>query len=177
MHSSDPAGGACRHAFDHERYVALVRPCLPEALAIARRILGSHDLAHDAVQDALVALWRQPELPDDLAAWLARTTLHRALAAARGERRRRRREECACGERPELVPEHDPALAAETDEEELRLAQALALLPREQREVFELRQREGLEYDAIARALSVPIGTVRSRLARARAELVQRVGA
>jgi RNA polymerase sigma-70 factor (ECF subfamily) len=170
----DPRG-ACRHAFDPVSYTHLVRPCLPEILAVARRVLRSHDLAMDAVQDALVALWLEPVLPPDLRGWLCRTVLHRALHAARGVRRRRRREDCACGNRPEVSPEEDPALLAEADEHELRLAQALALLPREQREVFDLRQHEGLEYGAIARELALPIGTVRSRLARARAELAQRL--
>jgi RNA polymerase sigma-70 factor (ECF subfamily) len=174
-HLADPGG--CRHAFDPVTYRDLVRPCLPEVVAVARRVLGSHDLAWDAVQDALVALWLEPALPDDLRAWLVRTVLNRALTAARGERRRRLREDCFCGNRPELAPDADPSLAAEAEEHELRLAQALALLPREQREVFELRQRRGMEYDAIARELRVPIGTVRSRLARARAELVHRVNA
>ena len=172
-----PSVGGCRHAFDPDTYRVLVRPLLPEVVAVARRVLPSGDLAWDAVQDALVALWTEPALPDDLRAWLVRTVLNRALTAARGERRRRVREDCACGERPELQPDADPALVAEAEEHALRLAQALALLPREQREVFELRQQRGLDYRDIARELALPIGTVRSRLARARAELVQRVGA
>ena len=52
-----------------------------------------------------------------------------------------------------------------------QLAVALAALPEEQRAVVALREWEGLEYDEIAAIEGVPVGTVRSRLARARAAL------
>jgi RNA polymerase sigma-70 factor (ECF subfamily) len=60
---------------------------------------------------------------------------------------------------------------------ELRdLEQAIALLPREQREVILLAGREGKRYDEIAATLGVPVGTVRSRLSRARARLRELMG-
>jgi RNA polymerase sigma-70 factor (ECF subfamily) len=166
---------SCRHAFDRAAYGRDVRPCLPDVLAVARRVLGSDDLAWDAVQEALIALWREPELPADLRGWLVRAALNRSLHASRSERRRRRHEACACGERPELQPELDPALAAEAAERERRLDLALGTLPCEQREVFLLRERESLDYAAIARRLAVPVGTVRSRLARARRGIAHRL--
>jgi RNA polymerase sigma-70 factor (ECF subfamily) len=171
-----PAPG-CRHAFDRAAYEERVRPHLPDVLALARRVLASDDLAWDAVQEALIALWHEPELPADLRGWLVRAALNRSLHASRSERRRRRHEACACGERPELHAELDPSLAAEAAERERLLDRALGALPCEQREVFVLRERESLDYEAIARRLAVPIGTVRSRLARARREIAHRLGA
>jgi RNA polymerase sigma-70 factor (ECF subfamily) len=171
---AEPA--SCRHAFDRTSYELFIRPSLPDVLAVARRVLGSDDLAWDAVQEALIALWHEPLLPADLRGWLVRAALHRSLHASRTERRRRRHEACACGERPELRPELDPALAAETAERQRRLERALGTLPCEQREVFLLRERESLDYAAIARRLALPIGTVRSRLARARRGIADRLG-
>ncbi len=57
-----------------------------------------------------------------------------------------------------------------------RLRSALARLPEEQRAVIALREWEGLEYEEIAAIEGVPVGTVRSRLARARAALRETLG-
>jgi RNA polymerase sigma-70 factor (ECF subfamily) len=58
-----------------------------------------------------------------------------------------------------------------------RLRAAMACLPEEQRLVLALREWEGLEYEEIAAIEAVPIGTVRSRLARARAALREALAA
>lgn len=59
---------------------------------IARRILGCDHLAEDAVQETLIALWRESESPAHLAAWLATAVLHRSLHLRRTLRRRARHE-------------------------------------------------------------------------------------
>lgn len=161
----------CRHAFDEATFERLLRPHLARALAAARRVCRDQDIARDAVQEALIDLWQAPSLPADPRGWLVRAAVHRALCAARGERRRARRERCACGRRPELSAELDPARLARESEDARVLERALESLPSEQRAVFLLRVRDGLEYAAIADALELPVGTVRSRLSRARREL------
>lgn len=174
-----PAGtptGDCRHAFDPESFELFIRPHVPRVLAAARRICADQDLARDALQEALIELWHRPELPTDVRAWLVRTVVHRALCAARGERRRRRRERCVCGVRPELTFQVDPAQLALESEQERLLDDALETLPREQREVYLLREREGLDYEQIASTLDLPLGTVRSRLSRARSRLARECG-
>jgi RNA polymerase sigma-70 factor (ECF subfamily) len=71
----------------------------------------------------------------------------------------------------------DPAeRAAETERNE-RLAEAFAELSREHQAVLTLRVVEDLPYHEIARTLGVPVGTVMSRLSRARAELRARLRA
>ena len=72
---------------------------------------------------------------------------------------------------------HDPSLesqpdhALETADEERRVQQALNRLSPEHRMVLIMKDMEGQKYEQMAEALQVPIGTVRSRLHRARSEL------
>ena len=56
------------------------------------------------------------------------------------------------------------------------LQRAIAALPVSYREVLVLREIEGLSYQEISHVMSIPIGTVMSRLARARSLLIQRIG-
>ena len=64
-----------------------------------------------------------------------------------------------------------PSERLEQEEQNQQLSDALGRLKEEQRSVLVLREMDGLDYDAIAEILDVPVGTVRSRLHRARAQL------
>jgi RNA polymerase sigma-70 factor (ECF subfamily) len=64
-----------------------------------------------------------------------------------------------------------PSHRLEQQEQNQRLSDALDRLKEEQRSVLVLREMDGLDYDAIAEILDVPVGTVRSRLHRARTQL------
>jgi DNA-directed RNA polymerase specialized sigma24 family protein len=88
------------------------RPFLGRLTVIARRILVDEDLARDAVQEAMVSLWRETEMPKDLRAWLARTVVHRSLHLARCRSRRRRHEERARFDHAEISHRDDPARSA-----------------------------------------------------------------
>lgn len=155
-----------------EPYVALLH-------RVAERILGSSDQADDVVQEALLTLWSTREAPDNLRGWLVRTVTHRSLHRRRSEQRRRfwearaaeswraQGEACAlCG------PEHD----AESRELRRDLERALDELSDDQRLVVAMRAFAGLEYAEIAGRLELPVGTVRSRLNRARRALRERLG-
>ncbi|MFY3744588.1 RNA polymerase sigma factor [Anaeromyxobacter sp. Red801] len=143
-----------------------------------RRLARNAADADDLVQETLVrALERQEELRDParLRGWLG--TLQRSihLNAVRGLRPRL--EVLEGGRAAEATPD-----AAPTAEEALLaralgdgLAAALAALPPEWREALWLREVEELSYQEIARAQGCPVGTVRSRLARARRELAGRL--
>ena len=141
---------------------------LPAARAIATRLLCCTHLADDAVQEALVALWRETPQPANARAWLMRAVILRCRQLRRSLRRRRHHEhvanaDChlhACCDNPLHV-----AIAHEVGE---RFRQALDTLPEAQRDAFELYERTGLDYAGIADKLNLPIGTVRSRLHRAR---------
>lgn len=167
---SAPRDCTCDDAFRN-----LLEPHLPALHAIARGIVTSHDLACDAVQETLFTLWLQEEAPIDLRGWLVRTTVHKCLHVLRRADRRDRHEELAAIERDAMCPLCDPSLPAEESELRKRLNVAIDALSDELRTTFLLRSETGLEYQEIATALSIPIGTVRSRLKRARESLAQRL--
>ncbi len=155
---------------DPESFEDLIRPHLSAVRATARTILGDDDAASDAVQEALITLWQAGEVPEHLRRWLLRTVVHRSLHARRSRIRRRHWEDhggaavLAC------------ALCDPERELEIRdlidcLDRALTALPRQHREILVLRELEGLEYREISDLLGVPVGTVRSRLNRARAQI------
>ena len=74
-----------------------------------------------------------------------------------------------------LRADADPAAHAERGELEAALQRAITELPEERRVVVVLRDFEGLSYEEIAAALDLPLGTVRSRLHRARTDLKEKL--
>jgi len=151
-------------------------PHLDRARAAARAVLGCDHLAEDAVQEALLALFHHRDVPPDLRGWFVRTVVHRARHLRRTLQRRRRHEDGAA-QRCDHHPDCDnPLHHACAHELAARVADVVADLPAPQREVYELHERSGLDYEGLAARLAWPIGTVRSRLHRARATVAERVG-
>jgi RNA polymerase sigma-70 factor (ECF subfamily) len=148
-----------------------IEPEISRLHGIARRFLGSDDLAWDAVQDALVCLCDEPVEPRDVRGWLVRTVVHKSLHHARALARRRHHEEVAARFRAQFAAGDEPD--GELDLALLRecVENAIAALPPRLREAARLREIEQLGYGAIAQRLALPLGTVRSRLSRARALL------
>ncbi len=142
-------------------------PHLARAHTAARAVLGCDHLADDAVQEALLVWWRLPAPPPDPCGWFVRTVVHRARHMRRTLSRRRRHEDAAarCDHHPDC---DNPLHHACAHELANRVAAAIERLPAEQRAVFELHDRTGLDYAGLAHRLAVPEGTVRSRLHRAR---------
>lgn len=150
------------------------RACLSRA---ARRILGCPDAAHDAVQEALITLWLYPPAHEHERAWLLRTVVHRSLHERRTQLRRKRWEGAAVEAALDDCPLCAPQRQLERREIAALLAEALGELPEAYRSPFVLREVEGWDYTRIASALAIPLGTVRSRLNRARATLRAHVSA
>jgi RNA polymerase sigma-70 factor (ECF subfamily) len=140
-------------------------------LATATAILRCEHHAWDAVQETLLALWQEPQLPPNLRAWLLRTVSYRSLQLQRCCNRRRRREAAVACCRAECNCREDPASVLNRRELRSLFEDACAYLPQDLREVFVLREVEQLDYQAIARRMHIPVGTVRSRLSRCRAVL------
>ena len=141
---------------------------IPRLRRYARALAGDRSAADDLVQDTLERglsrfhLWRQGS---DLRAWLF-TIMHNIFVNQARSRARRYHESI------ETDPEADALRAPEPDWLELRdIASALARLPQEQRAVVLLVGLEQFTYDEAAQVLGVPIGTVMSRLSRARERL------
>jgi RNA polymerase sigma factor (sigma-70 family) len=143
------------------------------AHAAARRLLGCDHLAADAVQEALVALWREREPPPDVRGWLVRAVVFRARHLRRTLARRHKHEHGAAVHCELHAGCDNPLHHAYAHELGNRLDAALAALPPEQSTAFQLYVDTGLDYRGIAQRLALPIGTVRSRLHRARAALQQ----
>jgi RNA polymerase sigma-70 factor (ECF subfamily) len=137
----------------------------------ALRMSGSTATAEEITQETFVAFLEQSERYDaaqsPLAAWLlgiARNRVRKAYAAAEPWD--------PIDDSPIPTPEHDP-LAALTHAERLAAVRAaVQALPPAFREVVVLIEFEELSYEDTAAALGIPMGTVRSRLHRARALLM-----
>lgn len=162
---------------DAHRFKALVEPHLDVLHRLARRLTRTRADAEELAQEALVrAFEKRASLrdPEKVRGWI--------LATARNLHRNRVRDEkphlvILDGDRPGEESEPRGDLEREILHRHLpdELLLALRALPEEQATAIWLREVEGLSYDEIAAATEVPIGTVRSRLARARAGLLERL--
>ncbi|MER6434597.1 RNA polymerase sigma factor [Streptomyces sp900105245] len=146
----------------------------------AFRLTGDWSAAEDVMALTFLEAWRLRESVDleggSLRPWL----LGIATNTARNIRRAARRHEAALGRLPreEAVPDFAEELVGRIDDtERLKTVQsALGRLRRAEREVLALCVWSGLDYATAAEALGIPVGTVRSRLSRARTKLVNLVG-
>ena len=146
------------------------------------RVLGSSDDARDAAQDAFVQAFQKLKTFRGNSAfysWLFRIALN---AAATQRRRTRTRPTSidsmreSSGRTPvDPHPEAAPSHSMERAERQKAVQAALAALPAEFRIPLVLKEVDGLKYQEIAEIVGCPIGTVRSRIHRARAELRQRL--
>ncbi len=155
-------------------FEALALPHLDAAYNLARWLTRSPVDAEDVVQDAMLRAFRSFDQVrgSDVRPWLM--AIVRNGCRDRGRRPHQRREVPlplgAPG--PELVFEGpDPETQALRASEARRLRATIATLPDDFREVLILREMEDLSYREIAEVVGAPIGTVMSRLARARALL------
>jgi RNA polymerase sigma-70 factor, ECF subfamily len=143
------------------------------------RVLGSAEDARDAVQDALVQAFVKLDTFRGSSAfytWLYRIALNTAMSHARRKRPMRSLDDERVEHGREPV-DAQPAPEARLDlsERATQVRRALAELSVEYREVIVLREMDGCKYEEIAEILELPVGTVRSRLFRARMELRDRL--
>lgn len=160
-----------------------VLPHLDAAHNLARWLVGDPSFAQDVVQEAVLRAldYFGTYRGGDARSWLlriVRNTAHTLLAARQRGRAASLDDTGVDGEAPALEvadPGPDPEAALAQREGLARLDQALAALPVELRECLVLRELEGFSYRDIARVTETPIGTVMSRLWRARRVLLQRL--
>jgi RNA polymerase sigma factor (sigma-70 family) len=147
---------------DAERMVELI----PRLRRYARALVGDRAGADDLVQDTLERAWAKLHLyraGSDLRAWLF-TVMHNVHV---NKVRASRLVDPLDDEMPELAQrasQGDALLVRDLD-------RSIALLPSEQRAVLLLVTLEEMSYEDVARTLGIPIGTVMSRLSRAREKL------
>lgn len=137
---------------------------IPSLRRFARALVRERDKADDVVHDCLVralSKWQSFRPGTNLRAWLMAILHHTFISDVR-----RRRPQ---GEEPENWDMIPVAAPDETVRLQLRdLERGLAQLPREQRTTLLLVVIEGMSYEQAAEVTGVPVGTIRSRLARAR---------
>ena len=157
---------------DHDALEALLRSVHDRMAAVARRMLRDPGDAADCTQEAMIRVVRGLAGFDGRSSFS--TWCHRIVATTALDELRRR------GRRPVTVPETDrEPLSTESTPEQasldaLALADidsALARLPEEFRQAVVLSDVADLDYPTIAEMLEVPVGTVKSRVARGRAQL------
>ncbi len=151
--------------------VARHRPALREA---ARRLTGSRDEAEDLVQDAVTrawTFWHRFETGSNARAWLHRILVNTFINAYRKQRRERELFHLAAEESRREARTAVEYRGAQSDGVGDEVGWALAALPAEFRAVVELVDLSDLSYREVATELGCPIGTVMSRLHRARKHL------
>lgn len=173
MADSQARAGALRWAFPRRDFERSVRDELPTLYRVARRMVRSPEEAEDLVQQCLVKAFRAWDRFDGshLRSWLIRilrnecASRHRSLAAQSQEAEL---EETSAIEGP-FWDEVTWRVDAE------HVMRELDRLPEEYRTTLQLCDVEQFSYEEAAQAMAIPIGTVRSRLFRARAILRQRL--
>ena len=146
---------------DRDAFAALVQMTSDRMYALAARILRDGDLAEDALQSALITVWRQlPTLrdPDRFEAWERRLLVHACYAEARRQR--------TWAVNVRVLPIDGPAAPDDylSIDDRDTLDRAFRRLTVEQRAVFVLHHHQGLHLTEVADTLGIPAGTARSRL-------------
>jgi RNA polymerase sigma-70 factor, ECF subfamily len=152
------------------QYEQWVRAFAPELYRFAYRLSGNHQIAEDLVQETFVEAWRslaKQRQPDKARAWFFQILRYRYAHFIRD-----RRHDLQAAP---LMETHDPPQPGQPLSEVLgqreALQQALDVLTPEIRETFLLVFMEGFKCREVAQELHLPLGTVLSRLSRARAVL------
>jgi RNA polymerase sigma-70 factor (ECF subfamily) len=140
------------------------------AFGLALKILRDEGEAEDVVHDAFVAIVQRVDQyhPErgTVAAWLVTTVRNLALDRTRRKTRRAQIVEAELRHEPTEAPK-DPERALYSERERDRVRRAMSSLPEAQRETLEIAFFEGLSYPEIAARENVPLGTIKSRAARA----------
>jgi RNA polymerase sigma-70 factor (ECF subfamily) len=147
----------------------------------ALRILGDEDIAQDAAQEAFISAFRSIHTfrGGSFKAWLLRTVTNACYDELRRQKRRPTtplEPETNDGEEMDSPrwladPSMTPAEQSEADELEHAIQHCLDTLPADFRTVVVLADIQGMDYSEVATAARVPLGTIKSRLARARLRL------
>ncbi len=162
------------------RFEVQVLPHLDAAYRFARWVARSPDDADDVVQEAILRAYRGFDAlrGSDVKAWLLTIVRNCHLTALQQQQRRALvplpEEHDAQDGHALIATTPDPESASICRDEERTLERLMAGLPDDYREVLILREIEDMDYREIAAVTNVPLGTVMSRLTRARAALKKR---
>jgi len=180
LNDDQPLLEACR-AGQTQAFGELVRRYQDRLYPTILRLTGSAEDAQDLLQDAFLrAFEKLGRFHGDSSfyTWLYRIAVNLAIS---GRRRKRttlrlsgtRRDEPI--DPPDPSEGSDPTLPLERAERNATIQKALSALAPDHRAVVVLKEFDGLRYEEVAAVLGIPVGTVRSRLHRARCELREKL--
>ena len=161
------------HALSEAKLREWMQKAGPRLISLSASICRDRHMAEEVVQEAFVKLWRKPPDAGEVAftSWLRRVVTNMSINALQRTKR------------PGPLPEFstDPAMQSprrsgsnsDVDESLERVDAAIGRLDEPKRAILALRAYEQLSYEEIARHLDIPVGTVMSRLNRARAALFE----
>jgi RNA polymerase sigma factor (sigma-70 family) len=168
---------------ERARFEHVVVPHLQDAYAMARWLAGSASDAEDIVQEACMRAYRGISgfRGDNPRAWVMTIVRNTAFTWLKKHRdpsliSMENFEDHGEGRNLEVMDPATPELALIERADAARLESAIAGLPPLFRETLVLRELQGFNYRAIGEITGVPIGTVMSRLARARRQLTVALG-
>ncbi len=155
---------------EQQAFAPLVRKYQRQLYAAVRRLVRQHEDADDLVQECFVRAYQhlhEFDLNRSFYPWLYRIGINLAISFMR------KRKWHSAVDSVDIFPtaEGNPAAISETQEFYQALENAIARLPAEQRSILLLRTREDMSYQEMSEILGIEIGTVMSRLARAREKL------
>lgn len=160
---------------DFEQLCRLLLPGIQRHLLVLTR--GDLTDADDLQQEVLVALYQS--LPrfrfeSSVRTWASRLTHHIAVGQMRSWIRRRRREDKHHRWETPLKSPEDPVAEVESAAQVAQVHRVLGQLDERDRSLIHLRELEGLSLEELAQVFQVPVGTIKSRLSRAKQALARR---
>ena len=171
---------------DLDAFAELVRRYQDELVNFVAKFTGSPDDAEDIAQEAFLKAYTRLESFESRAkfkTWLFRIATNHCIDRAR--KSARRPAHCSLDQAREdsrplvetLAAEREPLDELRTKELQLEVRKAIVQLPEKLRAVLILHDLQGMQYAEIAQVLGCPVGTVKSRLHNARAQLKERLKA
>lgn len=161
---------------DADAMAILVQRWQPRLFGFALRVLGDRDAAEDAVQSSWVDVVRRINSvndPKSIRPWLFRIVANKCTDTLRKRSKRRQSASVADAEQVPDPEAEKRQIAARQSDRVARIRDEMKTLDAGQREVLRLYYLEDLSIESIAKQLSVPAGTVKSRLHHARRKLKQ----
>ena len=163
---------------DDSAFEELVRTYEKRVYHLALRMCGNVDDAYEVAQEAFLSAWKGMRFfrgDSSFSTLLYRLTSNAAIDFLRRQRRQGGSDGVSLDDEDTFLEVADPAPSPHQQAERLELRDALArglgALSPEHRQVLLLRELQGLTYEEIAAALELDLGTVKSRIARAREKL------
>ncbi|MDA8234495.1 MAG: sigma-70 family RNA polymerase sigma factor [Clostridia bacterium] len=166
-------------AGDTLAFEELVRRYETKVYTVAYRFMGNHADAADLAQEAFIRIYKSLGKFRGEAAFLT-WAYHITANICRDELRKRQKEAPVVQERPEqdrILAAHQVSLEELAEQNELKgnIQKLLGNLSEDHRLILVMREIQGLAYEDIARQLECTVGTVKSRLSRARQALKEQV--